>query len=82
MTTDSELDEEPKLESSVQHQMEERTQLQAILSDFRLDLGTKRITDRKIRAIDLMVLLASRREMRPPHPVPDVVWKEHSSEIP
>ncbi|KID73434.1 FluG domain-containing protein, partial [Metarhizium brunneum ARSEF 3297] len=66
MTIDTELDGEPKLEPSVQHQLEERTQLQAILSDFRQDLDTKRTTDRKIRAVDLMVLLASRREVRPP----------------
>lgn len=66
ITIDPELDGEANLEPSVQHQLKERTQLQAILSDFRQDLGTKRITDRKVRAVDLMVLLASRREVRPP----------------
>ncbi|KHO10722.1 hypothetical protein MAA_11680 [Metarhizium robertsii ARSEF 23] len=59
-------DREPKPDPSVQHQLEERTELQAILSDFRRDLGTNHITDRKIRAVDLMVLLASRREVRSP----------------
>ncbi|KAH0593448.1 hypothetical protein MHUMG1_08905 [Metarhizium humberi] len=59
-------DGEPKPEPSVQHQLEKRTQLQAILSDFRRDLGINHITDRKIRAVDLMVLLASRREARSP----------------
>ncbi|EXU94557.1 DUF3435 domain protein [Metarhizium robertsii] len=68
MTVDPELDERAKLEPSVQHQLEERTKLQAVLSDFRQDLDTKATTDRKIRAVELMVLLASRREVRRPTP--------------
>ncbi|EOO01307.1 hypothetical protein UCRPA7_3197 [Phaeoacremonium minimum UCRPA7] len=56
--------------SAVQHQLEERNQLQAILCDFNIDLDWKRLTDRKIRAINLMVALASRREMRGPRPSP------------
>ncbi|KAK2591554.1 hypothetical protein QQS21_010747 [Conoideocrella luteorostrata] len=58
---------EPNLEPRVQHQLGERTQLQAILSDFRQDLGSKDLAERKIQAVDLMVLLASRREV---HPLP------------
>lgn len=54
---------EPVVEPSVQHQLEERKQLQAILSDFRQGLDNEYLTNRKIQAIDLMVLLASRREV-------------------
>lgn len=68
MTVDPELGERAKLEPSVQHQLEERTKLQAVLSDFRQDLDTKATTDRKIRAVELMVLLASRTEVRRPTP--------------
>ncbi|KJK73445.1 hypothetical protein H634G_11327 [Metarhizium anisopliae BRIP 53293] len=66
MTVDPELDERAKPEPSVQHQLEERTKLQAILSDFRQDLDAKATTDRKVRAVELMVLLASCREVRRP----------------
>ncbi|KAK9438309.1 FluG domain-containing protein [Metarhizium brunneum] len=77
----TELDGEPKLEPSVLHQLEERAQLQAIPSDFRQDLGTKRTTDRKIRAVDLMVLLASRREVRPPAQSPSPSPRLYGSSI-
>ncbi|KID73429.1 uncharacterized protein G6M90_00g062530 [Metarhizium brunneum] len=66
MPVDPELGERAKLEPSVQHQLEERTKLQAILSDFRQDLDAKATTDRKVRAVELMVLLASLREVRRP----------------
>jgi hypothetical protein len=55
---------EPKLEPKVEHQLEERTRLQAVLCDFSKEANMERITDRKVLAIDLMVLLASRREVR------------------
>jgi hypothetical protein len=61
---------EAKAEPSVQHQLAERTQLQALLSDFRQDLSINALTDRKIRAVGLMVRLASRREVRPPVQLP------------
>ncbi|KJZ69134.1 hypothetical protein HIM_11481 [Hirsutella minnesotensis 3608] len=58
-------------EPSVQHHLKERTQLQALLCNFSIDKSPKDITDRKIRAIDIMVLLASRREVRQqPRPSP------------
>ncbi|KAF2187409.1 hypothetical protein K469DRAFT_725417 [Zopfia rhizophila CBS 207.26] len=40
--------------------------LQAILCDFNMNLDIKCITDRKIRAINLIVVLASRREIHSP----------------
>ncbi|KAF2181317.1 hypothetical protein K469DRAFT_729448 [Zopfia rhizophila CBS 207.26] len=58
------VDEEA--EPAVQHYLEERNQLQAILCDFNMNLDIKCITDRKIRAINLIVVLASRREIRQP----------------
>ncbi|KAJ9133697.1 FluG domain-containing protein [Pleurostoma richardsiae] len=57
-------------EPVVQHQLEERNNLQAILCDFNMDLDWKRLTERKITAINLMVALASRREIRAPRPSP------------
>lgn len=53
-------------EPTVEHHLEERTKLQTILCDFRIELSTQEIVDRKVKAIDTMVLLASRREVRPP----------------
>ncbi|KND88769.1 hypothetical protein TOPH_06521 [Tolypocladium ophioglossoides CBS 100239] len=53
-------------EPTLQHHLEERTRLQALLCDFSTDMCLRDITDRKVRAIDLMVLLASRREIRQP----------------
>ncbi|KAL3952360.1 hypothetical protein ACCO45_012303 [Purpureocillium lilacinum] len=57
---------EDHTEPSIQHRLEERTQLQALLCDFDTNMSLKDITDRKVRAIDLMVRLASRREVRLP----------------
>ncbi|KAL3957291.1 hypothetical protein ACCO45_007869 [Purpureocillium lilacinum] len=61
---------EDHTEPSIQHALEERTQLQALLCDFDTNMSLEDITDRKIRAIDLMVHLASRREVRRPRPSP------------
>ncbi|KAM7210244.1 Protein of unknown function (DUF3435) domain containing protein [Rhypophila decipiens] len=58
------VDEEA--EPTIIHQLEERNQLQAILCDFDTTLDVHQNTKRKIRAIDLMVSLASRRETRQP----------------
>jgi len=57
---------EEKTEPIVQHHLEERTQLSSIMCDFRSDLSGRDITDRKVSAIDLLVRLAARREVRPP----------------
>ena len=54
----------------IKHELEERTQLQSILCDFSTDMSLGEITARKIRAIDGMVRLASRREVRQPSPSP------------
>jgi hypothetical protein len=58
------------VEPVVQHQLEERTQLQRILCDFSLDLSIKDIIGRKIRAVNLMVALASRQETQKPRSSP------------
>ncbi|KAF2185949.1 hypothetical protein K469DRAFT_575389, partial [Zopfia rhizophila CBS 207.26] len=58
------VDEEA--EPVVQHCLEERNQLQAILCDFNMNLDIKCITNWKICAINLIVALASRREIRQP----------------
>lgn len=58
------VDEEA--EPTIIHQLEERNQLQAIMCDFNTDLDLHQNTKRKIRSIDLMTKLASRRETRQP----------------
>jgi hypothetical protein len=55
---------EEYVEPVVEHQLEERTRLQKILCDFSTDLSVRDIINRKIRAINLMVALASRQEVR------------------
>ena len=50
------------VEPVVQHQLEERTRSQLIMCDFSMDLDIKDIIGRKIRAISLMVALASKQE--------------------
>ncbi|KAJ6436536.1 RNA-directed DNA polymerase from transposon x-element [Purpureocillium lavendulum] len=72
---------EEQTEPSIQHALEERTQLQALLCDFDTNLSLKDITDRKVRAVDLMVRLAARREVRKPlPPTPACKWGEsHAS---
>ncbi|KAK2617035.1 hypothetical protein QQS21_000129 [Conoideocrella luteorostrata] len=61
LAIDPRLDEEAKVEPLVKHQLEERKQLQAILSDFRQDLDVDCLKGRKIRAIDLMQFESSVR---------------------
>ncbi|TAQ84695.1 hypothetical protein B7494_g6982 [Chlorociboria aeruginascens] len=51
-------------EPTIIHQLEERNQLQVILCDFNIDLDLHQNTKRKIRAINLIVSLVSRRETR------------------
>lgn len=53
-------------EPAIVHQLEERNQLQVVLCDFNMDLSLHQNTERKIRGINLMVSLASRRETRLP----------------
>lgn len=55
-----------KIEPTVIHHLSERTKVQTILCDLRANLVDEELTKRKIQAIDAMVLLASRREVRPP----------------
>jgi hypothetical protein len=57
---------EEKAEPILQHHLEERTQVSALMCDFRVDLSEQEITDRKVSAIDKLVCLAARREIRPP----------------
>ncbi|KAH7160546.1 FluG domain-containing protein [Dactylonectria estremocensis] len=56
------------VEPMIKHYLQERTQLQGILCDFNRNLSLQDITDRKVRGINLMVSLASRREIRRPTP--------------
>ncbi|KAJ6437937.1 cell cycle control protein cwf16 [Purpureocillium lavendulum] len=72
---------EEHTEPSVQHALEERTQLQALLCDFNTYMSLKDITDRKVRAVDLMVCLASRREVRTARPTPPLceIGDSHAS---
>jgi hypothetical protein len=59
------------VEPVVQHQLPERTQVQEVMCDFSEDLTTEDIVRRRIRAIDRMVALCSRREdPRPKQPLP------------
>ena len=48
----------------IQHEFPKRTQLQQVLCDFRTDLSIEDIVRRRVRAIDLMVALSSRREVQ------------------
>jgi hypothetical protein len=59
---------EREVEPTLEHRLQERNWLQKILCDFKQDLSSEDITSRKIRAINLMVTLASQREIRPPSP--------------
>lgn len=59
---------ERKAQPTIEHHLEERNQLQTILCDLTANLSPTAITDRKVKAIDMMVLLASRREIRLPQP--------------
>ena len=68
------------VEPVVQHQLEERTQLQRTLCDFSMDLSMKDMIHRKTRAINLMVALASRQETQKPRSSPayEAPMKEES----
>ncbi|RSL39234.1 hypothetical protein CEP54_016352, partial [Fusarium duplospermum] len=57
---------EKEVEPMLVHHLPERTNLQKILCDFNTNQGVKDITERKVKAIDGMVALASRREIRGP----------------
>ncbi|KAI5455793.1 hypothetical protein BGZ63DRAFT_409706 [Mariannaea sp. PMI_226] len=59
---------EREAEPTLEHHLQERNRLQKILCDFKQDLSSKGITNRKVCAINLMVALASQREIRPPNP--------------
>jgi hypothetical protein len=53
--------EEPDDEPMVQHELEERNQLQVVLCDFSRDLTSQEIVSRKVTAVTLFIALASRR---------------------
>lgn len=52
------------IEPVVQHQLDERTQLQHIFCDSRQDLGEQEILQRRLETIDLMTALCRRREVQ------------------
>ena len=56
--------EEEDVEPVIQHQLEERTQLQQIICDFSRDLKPQDIVSRKVLAINFMTALASRQEFQ------------------
>ena len=69
----------------IKYQLQERAELQSILCDLTTELDPMGIVDRKIRAIDLMVALASRQEVAAPHPresaTVDTLVKEESPDV-
>lgn len=52
------------IEPIIQHQLEERTQLQHVLCDTRKDLSEQSMLQRRLKAVDLMTALCRRREMQ------------------
>jgi len=52
------------VEPGIEHQLEERTQLQQVLCDLSKDLSPQDVVARKILAINLMIALASRQELQ------------------
>jgi hypothetical protein len=54
---------EEEAEPIIEHQLEERTQLQLILCDLSKDLSSQAIVTRKVYAINLQIALASRKEL-------------------
>ncbi|PVH72161.1 hypothetical protein DL98DRAFT_553311 [Cadophora sp. DSE1049] len=52
------------VEPGIEHQLEERTQLQQVLCDLSIDLSPQEVVARKILAINLMIALASRQELQ------------------
>lgn len=73
------------VEPVVQHQLPERTRLQEIICDFSEDLTIEETVSRRVRAIDLIVALCSRREDPRPKQrltqVSLVLVKEESPEV-
>lgn len=68
-------------EPAVQHQLVERTLVQAILCDFKMNLSIEEITARKVQAVDGLVRLAALREVRQPRlPLPSS--ESHATEKP
>jgi hypothetical protein len=47
------------------HQLPERTQLQEVVYDFHIGLSVEDIVKRRIHAINLMIALSARQEVRP-----------------
>lgn len=47
----------------IEHQLEERTQLQLVLCDLSKDISPQAIVARKVSAINLQIALASRKEL-------------------
>ncbi|EDO03048.1 predicted protein [Sclerotinia sclerotiorum 1980 UF-70] len=60
----------------IQHQLNERYQLQQVLCDFSKDLNQQDIVSRKISAINLMVALASRQEFQTRKPRSALILKD------
>lgn len=54
---------ERSVEPAVQHQLTERTQLSSLMCDFKTNMSEVELTNRKVRAIDLLVRLAALREL-------------------
>lgn len=71
---------EEKTQPVFQHRLKERSQVASIMCDFRVDLSEEETTDRKVSAIDLLVSLAARREVRLPRSSSkrDTSSREHS----
>jgi hypothetical protein len=59
------IEAEKYVASIIQHQLLEQTQLQEVICDFRTDLSIKDIVKRRICAINLMIALGARQEVRP-----------------
>lgn len=59
---------EDEVEPLVEHQLEERTQLQRIICDFSKGLSPEAVVARKVSAINLMIALASRQELQTRQP--------------
>ena len=75
--------DEDKAEPVIRHQLIERTLVQEVLCDFSMDLSSEDFTARKVRAMDGLVLLASRREVRQPRmPSPSPPPESYDTETP
>ena len=75
--------DEDKAEPVIRHQLMERTLVQEVLCDFSMDRSSEDLTARKVRAVDGLVLLASRREVRQPRvPSPSPSPESRGTETP